>query len=167
LPADGGSGGRRFPSLRVPSAGWSRVTRLEEPGAKQGDSFMKLPLQIVFRNLDPSSTVEEKIRERSEKLEKYAEDIMSCRVTVEANHRHHNGNFYHVVIDLKMPHAELVASREAGNDHAHEDLYVAVRDAFDALKRQVEAYVRRRRGDVKLHENARKRRAVKAPEPGA
>jgi ribosomal subunit interface protein len=119
---------------------------------------MKLPLQIVFRNLDPSPSVEEKIRERSSKLEKYADDVISCRVTVEANRRHHNGNFYHVVADLKMPGAELVASREAGHDHAHEDLYVAVRDTFDALKRQIEEHVRRRRGDVKTHQAAPRRR---------
>jgi ribosome-associated translation inhibitor RaiA len=121
---------------------------------------MKLPLQIVFRNFDPSPAVEEKIRARSVKLEKYAEDIISCRVTVEANHKHHNGNFYHVVADLKLPGTELVASREAGHDHAHEDLHVAVRDAFDALKRQVEDHIRRRRGEVKPHENARRRRAT-------
>ncbi len=50
-----------------------------------------------------------------------------------------------------MPGADVVVTRESPRDHAHEDPYVAVRDAFDAAIRQVEDRVRRRRGDVKLH----------------
>ncbi len=113
---------------------------------------MKLPLQVVFRNMEPSSAVEAKIRERAEKLDVYCDDIMSCRVMVEARHRHHHqGNLYHVRVDLKVPDAELVASREPDEHHAHEDVYVAIRDAFDAVRRQLEDYVRRRRGQVKEH----------------
>ncbi|UCE90564.1 MAG: cold shock domain-containing protein [Pseudomonadota bacterium] len=36
--------------------------------------------------------------------------------------------------------------------HAHEDAYVAVRDAFDAAQRKLEAYVEQRRGQTKAHE---------------
>lgn len=114
---------------------------------------MKLPLQIVFRNLDPSDAIEAKVRERAELLERYADDVMSCRVVIEASHKHrHKGHLYHVRIDLKVPGAEIVASREPELDHAHEDVYVAIRDAFDALRRRLEDYERRRRGDVKRHE---------------
>lgn len=114
---------------------------------------MKLPLQIVFRNMGPSEAIEAKIRERAEKLENYCEHIMSCRVVVELLHRHHHqGNLYHVRVDLKVPDSELVASREPDLDHAHEDVYVAIRDAFDSVRRQLEDYTRRRRGQVKLHD---------------
>jgi ribosomal subunit interface protein len=113
---------------------------------------MQLPLQIVFRNMEPSAAVEAKIRERAAKLDSFHEHIMSCRVLVEAHHRHHHqGNLYHVRVDLKVPEAELVASREPDQHHAHEDVYVAIRDAFDAVRRQLEDYVRRRRGHVKEH----------------
>jgi ribosomal subunit interface protein len=116
---------------------------------------MKLPLEIVFRNLEPSDAIEAKVRERAEKLESFYADIMSCRVAVEARHKHHHkGNLYHVRVDLTVPGAELVASREPKEHHAHEDVYVAIRDAFDAVRRQVEDYARRRRGDVKTHETA-------------
>ncbi|BAU48418.1 raiA ribosome-associated inhibitor A [Sulfurifustis variabilis] len=114
---------------------------------------MKLPLQIVFRNLDPSDAIEAKVRERAERLERYADDVMSCRVVVEAEHKHrHQGHLYHVRVDLKVPGAELVASREPELNHAHEDVYVAIRDAFDAVRRRLEDHERRRRGDVKSHE---------------
>lgn len=114
---------------------------------------MKLPLEIVFRNLEPSEAIEARLRERAEKLEKFYPDIMSCRVVVEAHHKHHHkGNLYHVRIDLTVPEAELIASREPHDHHAHEDVYVAMRDAFDAMRRQLEDYARRRRGHVKTHQ---------------
>lgn len=114
---------------------------------------MQLPLQVAFRNMEPSATVEAKIRERAEQLERIYPHIMSCRVVIEAHHKHHHqGNLYHARVDLKVPDAEIVASRDPGEHHAHEDVYVAVRDAFDAVRRRLEDYARRQRGHVKGHE---------------
>ena len=114
---------------------------------------MQLPLQVVFRNMEPSAAVETKIHERAEQLERIYSPIMSCRVAVEAHHKHHHqGNLYHVRVDLKVPNSEIVASRDPGEHHAHEDVFVAVRDAFDAVRRRLEDYARHRRGDVKVHE---------------
>jgi len=116
---------------------------------------MKLPLQIVFRNLEPSDAIEAKVRERAEKLEHFSKDIMSCRVVVEAHHKHHHkGNLYHVRVDVRIPDAELVVSREPGKHQAHEDVYVAIRDSFNAMGRQLEDRMRRRRGKVKAHDVA-------------
>jgi ribosomal subunit interface protein len=114
---------------------------------------MKLPLQVTFRNMDPSEAMEANVREKAEKLDHFYDQIMSCRVVVEAHHKHHReGNLYHVRIDLKVPDEEIVVSREHDLHHSHADAYVAIRDAFDAARRQLEDYVRRRRQDVKTHE---------------
>lgn len=114
---------------------------------------MRVPLQITFRNMDRSDAVEANIRDRVEKLEAMYDGIMGCRVVVEADHRHHHkGNLYHVRIDLTVPGGELVASRKSHKNHAHEDIYVAVRDAAEATRRQLEAFVRKRRGQVKEHD---------------
>lgn len=114
---------------------------------------MRLPLQITFRNLDRSEAVEAAIREHAAKLEKYCDQIMGCRVTVEAPHKHHrHGNRYQVRVDVTAPDAELVASREPDEHHAYTDVYVAIRDAFDAIRRQLEDYERRRRRQSKTHE---------------
>jgi len=116
---------------------------------------MKLPIQIIFRNMESSAAIEAAVRERADKLDQFYEHIMSCRVVIELHHRHHHqGNLYHVRVDLKVPDTEIVASREPAEHHAHEDVYVAIRDAFDAVRRQIEDYVRRRRGVVKRHETA-------------
>ncbi len=114
---------------------------------------MKLPLEITFRNMKPSAAVEAAVRERATKLDKFYEQVMACRVTINAPHKHHHkGNLYHVRIDLTVPNGELVVSRNAHDNHAHEDVYVAIRDAFDAIRRRVEEHARRRRGHVKNHD---------------
>ena len=47
--------------------------------------------------------------------------------------------------------SEIVVGRDPEAHHAHEDVYVAIRDAFDATRRLLEDHVRRGRGEVKLH----------------
>ena len=118
-----------------------------------GRHSVKVPLQIVVRNLAHSEALEARIRESITKLEGVHPRIVSCRVTVEESHRHQQqGREYQVRIDARVPGKELVAS----HDH-HEDVYVALRDATQAMRRQLEDAVKTSRGDVKAHSR---------PEPG-
>jgi ribosomal subunit interface protein len=110
-------------------------------------------LQITFRNMETSPAVEAKVRERVGELEQFYDRIVSCRVMIEAPHqRRHQGDLYHIRVDLKVPGREIVVKRDPPEHHAHEDIYVAVRDCFDAVRRQLEDHVRRQRGDIKGHE---------------
>lgn len=114
---------------------------------------MQVPLEIVFHNVDRSPVVEAAVRERVAKLEQFAENITSCRVTVEAPHKNRQqGNLYNVRVDLRFPGGEAVANRSPGENHAHEDVFVALRDAFKAARRQLQDRQRIQRGDVKPHE---------------
>lgn len=114
---------------------------------------MKLPLQITFRHLERSEALEADIREKAEKLDQYCDQIMSCRVVVDTPHQHHHqGQLFSISVDLTVPGGEIVASRTADEHHAHEDPYVAVRDAFNAVQRRLEDYVRVQKRKVKLHE---------------
>lgn len=114
---------------------------------------MRLPLQVTFRNLDRSPALEADIAEKAAKLEHLFDALISCRVVVEAGHKHHQqGNLFGVSIQVSVPGRELVVSRNPRGDQAHEDAYVAVRDAFDAMRRQLEDVARVRRGEVKTHE---------------
>lgn len=114
---------------------------------------MQLPLQITFRHMAPSPTVEAHIRERAEALHRYFERITACRVVVEAStRRQRKGKIYHIRVDLTVPGREIVVKRDPAEHHAHEDILVAVRDAFDAARRQLEDHVRDFRGDTKTHE---------------
>ncbi len=109
---------------------------------------MKIPLQITFRGVAPSEALEKRIQDKTAKLDEFFEHILSCRVVVEAPHKHHHqGKQFNVRIDIGVPGSEIVVNR----DH-HEDVYVALREAFDAAKRQLEDYARKIRGDIKTHE---------------
>jgi cold shock CspA family protein/ribosome-associated translation inhibitor RaiA len=114
--------------------------------------MMQLPLQITFRNVPSSEAIDAKIRQKTDKLNQLYSRLMGCRVAIEAPHRHHQGNLYHIRIDLTVPGGELVVNRTPPEHQAHEDIYVAIRDAFDDAKRELQDYARRQRGDVKTHE---------------
>jgi ribosomal subunit interface protein len=117
------------------------------------ETSMQIPLQITFRHMERSDALEAKIREKAEKLDQFADHIMSCRVTVDLEHKHHHqGQLFAVKVDITVPGKEIVIDRRPDQHHSHEDVYVAMRDAFDAAKRQLEDYVRKQRGKVKTHE---------------
>lgn len=110
---------------------------------------MKLPVHIQFHGMEHSNALEASAREHAHKLESYAPDIMSCRIGIDQAEKHkHQGRPYSVRIDLTLPGHELVVNRVQ-----HEAVYVALREAFDDMKRQLEDLVRRRRGQVKHHAN--------------
>ena len=92
------------------------------------------------------------MRKKAEKLEQFYPNIIGCRVVVSGiHHHHHKGNLYSVHIYLTVPEKEIVVSHEKHDQHAHEDVYVVIRDAFNAVRRQLEDYSRVRRGDTKTH----------------
>ena len=108
---------------------------------------MKTPLQITFRDMEHSDAIESHIREKAEKLETFYEPIMWCRIVVDLPHQHkHQGKSFNVRIDIGVPGSEIVVNR----DH-DEDVYVALRDGFDAARRQLQDYARRLHGDTKNH----------------
>lgn len=114
---------------------------------------MQTPLKIAFHGMDPSPAIEARIRERATRLERLFERVVSCRVVVEAPHRHgHQGKLYRVKVLIGVPGHDIEVAHNKPLDHAHEDVYVAIRDAFDAAGRRLEDYARRIRGDVKTHE---------------
>lgn len=113
---------------------------------------MQVNPQITFRNMESSEALETAVRDKIAKLEEYYDQITACRVTVEEPHRsHHQGKLFSVHINVTLPQGEVVVSHDPQDNHAHEDVYVAVRDAFNAAYRQLEDYQRRQRGDVKGH----------------
>lgn len=104
---------------------------------------MFLPLQITLRNVPHSEELDKVIRDRAERLQNFHR-LASCRVVVERIG--HQPPEFSVRIDLKMSGSEIAVDRQH-----NEDVRVAVRDAFDAARRQLEDKVRLRRGDVKAH----------------
>jgi ribosomal subunit interface protein len=116
------------------------------------ESLMQGSVQVSFHGLDHSDAVEERVREKVAKLEQFCADIISCRVTIELHHKntantHRKGEPYYVALNVTVPGDELVVNSAPKDDdlHSHEDIGVALRDAFAAMERQVKTYVERRR----------------------
>ena len=122
---------------------------------------MRLPLQITFRNADPSPVIEEIVRVKASLLDRFCDDISSCRVVIDVPHRHHrSGNRYRLRLDITVPGDEFAITRGASETPEGKNLTAAVREAFDTAARLLEDYVRRRR-----HANEVPRRD--APRQGA
>lgn len=108
---------------------------------------MQIPLQISLHGIERSNALYNAIHDKAEKLDHYYDHIISCRVVLELDARHrHKGRQFTVRIDVKVPGGEIAVTREHG-----EDVQIALRDAFDAARRQLEDYARGQRGDVKRH----------------
>ena len=106
---------------------------------------MQVPVKISFRDFPHSDAVENRIKEKVSKLEQYYNRITACRVVVEAPHRqHHKGKLFHVRVNLSLPGEEIVVDHDPDN-HAHEDIYVAIRHSFEAVRRQLKKHIRKSR----------------------
>ena len=106
---------------------------------------MKSPLQITVRDMPHSEALDARIRDNAAKLEELHPNITSTRVTIEElRKRHQQGRHFQVGIEVHVPGRAIVANRAR-----HEDVYVALREAFDAAKRQVEEDIHVRRGKLK------------------
>ena len=112
---------------------------------------MQTPLRITFRHLQPSAAVESRVREYVERLERFHQRITSCQVIVEAPAAHrHKGAPFNVKIALSLPGAEINGHSERTDDAAHADVYMALHDAFDIVKRCLKDHAREQRDGVRF-----------------
>ena len=154
----------------------------QQPARDKGGANKEetMTVQITYRNLEGTAPIEAAIHEEAAKLTEFFQRITSCRVIVEAPHKHRESRErFHVRIDLVVPGEELVVSHEPHTHsvlkHAgetalhkslekgaeHKDLYVTIHDAFASARRQLKEYARKRRGEVKHHAGAEGIRAAK------
>jgi len=128
----------------------------------------KHPIDIEFHGLPPSAWIETDIRRRAAKLDTFCRNILSCRVTVDRPHHHHqSGNRFQLRIAVTVRGGEVSVSHDS-NLHApaqdrgerewakglevegmRKDLQLVIREAFDVAKRRLQDHVKRQRGDVK------------------
>ncbi len=112
-----------------------------------------IPFQITFLDFPESDAVWVAIQNRVEKLEHFYDRIVRCEVTVACPHRHRKMNrLYHVQIHLSIPGEDVYVNRNPSKNEAHRDIYVAIRDTFNAAERILQDKVRIVRHKVKFHE---------------
>lgn len=111
---------------------------------------MQLPLQITFRGMPHSDSLDAHVRRRAHKLDRLYPRLTSCRVVVEVSHRHHRqGKKYRVSIDMTVPRAELAVSHAPQDERTLEDAHATVDQAFDEAERKLEDWAHRLRGETK------------------
>jgi ribosomal subunit interface protein len=103
---------------------------------------MQIPLQITMHGVAHSAALDAAITEKAAAFERFRAGVTRCHVTVSELSRHRRqGRGFDVSVELRAPgHADIVVSRQHD-----EDVYVAVRDAFDAALRRFEDMAARRR----------------------
>jgi ribosome-associated translation inhibitor RaiA/cold shock CspA family protein len=112
--------------------------------------IMPIPLQVTFRDMAPTAALDDFIRAWVSKLEHVYDRVERCEVLVERPHQHHHqGQRVRVRVTLAVPGPDVVVSHDHALDGGHENVYVAIRDAFRAARRQLEDHARRLRQDVK------------------
>lgn len=107
---------------------------------------MNYPLRITMRDMAPSPSLEEQIRGHAAKLETFCSSLLGCHVVVGMPHRHKShGQHFHVRIELAVPGAELVVTRDPAEDANREDAHAAVEAAFDEAEHRLTNHVGRER----------------------
>lgn len=102
---------------------------------------MKQPFELRFLGTEASPALASAAREKAHKLDQFCADIISCKTSIELMHKHRQqGRQFAVRIEVTMPGHELNITRVDD-----EDVYVALRDAFDGMKRKIEDAVRQAR----------------------
>ena len=111
---------------------------------------------VVFHSMEPSDAIRQRAEMLLGRLSRLTPDIIRGKMVIESRHRHHHkGNVYHVVIRLHLPGLDIEVTHDPELNHAHEDVYVAMRDACDAAKRQLKAHEGRRSAKAARHERER------------
>lgn len=108
---------------------------------------METPVQVAFLGIDVDDKIEQLALKEAQKLERFHHRITSCRVVISVPHQHHRGqgNLYDVRIELHVPGRTIMVNNEPGLPR-FEEVQVALREAFDKAKRQLEDYTEKRFG---------------------
>ena len=116
---------------------------------------MNVPPQVIFHDMDRSQWVEDYVLERVGHLDKITDGgLTSARVTLTRSQgSHQHGNEYRITIEVRFPpHHDLAAKKERNVGDAQMELRPLIKQAFEALEKQVKEAVDKRRNDVKAHD---------------
>lgn len=113
-------------------------------------------IQVVFHNIEQSEALLDAVNKRIEKLERYCSQIIGGRVVLDSPHNnHHKGKVYSVGLEVHTPQLEVRVNQDQHDNHAHEDLYIAIRDAFNVAERQLKSVDKKHRATpLKLDDSA-------------
>ncbi len=101
---------------------------------------MQTPLEINFHDVPRSQWSADLIEERAAKLERFADDIISCLVIVSQPARNRQkGNPHRVSIEVRLPRNRHLMVVEEPKDHDDSDaqLRSVIQAAFSTMERRL------------------------------
>jgi ribosome-associated translation inhibitor RaiA len=100
---------------------------------------MQTTPEIKFHDVDRSQWVENYILERVQHLERFAEGITTCHVTLtQEQASKHKGNGYSVMVEVRLPpNHDLAAKKEKVIHDMQAELPGLVNLAFGAMEKQL------------------------------
>lgn len=118
---------------------------------------MQLPIEITYRGVAKSDEIDNLIRAKAARLDRFCDHISRCDVAVEQpNYQQSSGNPFRVRVDVTVPPGhELVADEKQTEHEMHEPLTKIINDAFKTMERQLKDLVERQRRTVKTHAEPR------------
>jgi ribosome-associated translation inhibitor RaiA len=100
---------------------------------------MQPTITLSYRHVEHSGALEDRARKLGARLERFSDRIMQCHMTLEGPGGGHDGGpGYLVKIDLTVPGAQIHADSLHVDGAGHKDIYLALRDAFNSAKRQLQ-----------------------------
>ena len=94
---------------------------------------MQRPVEVVFRQMDRSTAMEERVTERASALDRRFNRVQNFRVTIAPSQKA-KGKSFEVCVDITVPGEELLVSS------TNIDAYVAITDAFQTAHRRLDAW---------------------------
>ena len=116
---------------------------------------MQIAPEIIFHDVDRSEWVENYIVERLGRLEKFAEGITRCHVTLAQEVASHSkGNRYSVMVEVRLPpNQDLAAKKQKVVREMHTQLPALINQAFGAIETQLKKTAQLRRSEMKTHDS--------------
>lgn len=102
---------------------------------------MDKKINVTIRDIDHSDALQTFINKKSDKLFSHCSKIKHCSLVIEQTQKHqHQGKLYKAKIDVTIPGTELAVSHIE-----NEDVYVAIRDSFNAIEKQISSFIDKQR----------------------
>ena len=99
---------------------------------------VRSPIILTFHHIDRYGAVEERARKLGHHLARLNERITHCHITLQGPDDPDGGGAQYLVkIDLMVPGAQILADSLHVDGAGHQDIYLALRDAFNNAKRQL------------------------------
>lgn len=116
---------------------------------------MQIAPEIIFHDVDRSEWVENYIAERLARLERFADGITRCKVTLTQEVASHaKGNRYSVMVEVRLPpNQDLAAKKQKVIRDMPTQLPALINQGFGAIESQLKKTVQLRRSEMKVHDS--------------